>query len=135
MSLSVKEIRMNTGFSQKKFADLFKIPVSTLRKWEQGESTPPAYLVDLIADSLPSMDQTLEIIEGRNEALYYYDSAKNQLTDRMGNAILIREDLKGVNRENLKLYVSDLFESLYEIQNKFEHDCYYDKQDNIVWTD
>ena len=135
MSLSIKEMRMKTGLSQAKFAETFNIPVSTLRKWEQGDSSPSGYVIDLIARAIPSLNSSLEEISGRNNAVYYYDRNKKQLIDNKGNTILVKEDLEGVNRQNLRLYVSDLFESFYEIQNKFERDCYYDKQDDIVWTE
>ena len=135
MSISIKEMRMKTGLSQAKFAESLNIPVSTLRKWEQGESSPAGYVIDLIAKSIPSIDSSLERIAGRNDAVFYYDRNRKQIIDNRGNSILVKEDLEGVNRQNLKLYVSDLFESFYEIQSKFERDCYYDKQDDIVWTE
>ena len=135
MSLSIKEMRMKTGLSQAKFAETFNIPVSTLRKWEQGDSSPSGYVIDLIARAIPSLNSSLEKISGRNNAIYYYDRNKKQLIDNKGNAILVKEDLEGVKRQNLRLYVSDLFESFYEIQSKFERDCYYDKKDDIVWIE
>ncbi len=135
MSLSIKEMRMKTGLSQAKFAETFNIPVSTLRKWEQGDSSPSGYVIDLIARAIPSLNSSLEEISGRNNAIYYYDRNKKQLIDNKGNAILVKEDLEGVKRQNLRLYVSDLFESFYEIQSKFERDCYYDKKDDIVWIE
>ena len=135
MSLSIKEMRMKTGLSQAKFAETFNIPISTLRKWEQGDSSPSGYVIDLIARAIPSLNSSLEEISGRNNAIYYYDRNKKQLIDNKGNAILVKEDLEGVKRQNLRLYVSDLFESFYEIQSKFERDCYYDKKDDIVWIE
>lgn len=135
MSLSIKEMRMKTGLSQAKFAETFNIPVSTLRKWEQGDSSPSGYVIDLIARAIPSLNSSLEEISGRNNAIYYYDRNKKQLIDNKGNAIMVKEDLEGVKRQNLRLYVSDLFESFYEIQSKFERDCYYDKKDDIVWIE
>ncbi len=133
MSMIIKELRAKTGLSQQKFADLFDIPVSTLRKWEQGESSAPRYVVDLIARSLPSSDSSLEKIEGKDGAIFYYDKAKHTVTDVKGNHITISEDLSDVKRQNLKLYISDLFESFYEIQERFNRDCRYDKQEDIIW--
>lgn len=133
MSIIIKELRTKTGLSQQKFADLFSIPVSTLRKWEQGESSAPQYVVDLIARSLPSSDSSLEKIEGKDGAIFYYDKAKQQVADVKGNRITISEDLTDVKKQNLKLYISDLFESFYEIQERFNRDCRYDKQEDIIW--
>jgi transcriptional regulator with XRE-family HTH domain len=133
MSIIIKELRTKTGLSQQKFADLFSIPVSTLRKWEQGESSAPRYVVDLIARSLPSSDSSLEKIEGKDGAIFYYDKAKQQVADVKGNRITISEDLTDVKKQNLKLYISDLFESFYEIQERFNRDCRYDKQEDIIW--
>ncbi len=46
--MSVKEIRLQTGMSQNKFAEMFTIPVSTLRDWEQGRRTPSDYVVNMM---------------------------------------------------------------------------------------
>ena len=53
--------------------------------------------------------------------------------DQFGNEIFIREDLKEVKKQNLILYLEDLFEDFYTIQAKFNRDCYYDKQEDIKW--
>lgn len=47
------EVRRKTGLSQDKFASALRIPVKTIRNWEQGRSTPdPAAqaLLVLVAD-------------------------------------------------------------------------------------
>jgi len=51
----VKEIRRKTGLSQPKFADIFHIPVGTLRNWEQGRRHPegPAVALLKIIDADP----------------------------------------------------------------------------------
>lgn len=46
--MSIKEMRSQTGLSQSKFANMFEIPVSTLKDWEQGRRNPPAYVVKMI---------------------------------------------------------------------------------------
>ncbi len=46
--MNIKEIRIQTGLSQSKFASMFDIPVSTLKDWEQGRRTPPSYVVKMI---------------------------------------------------------------------------------------
>jgi hypothetical protein len=56
------------------------------------------------------------------------------VSDGRGNCILIREDLEGVKEQNLALYLTDLFKGFYEIQDKFDRDCKYDKEEDILWT-
>ena len=133
MSIYIKELRLKTGLTQKAFSELFGIPVSTLRKWEQGESTAPKYLVDLIARSLPATDESLEAIIGRDDEVFYYDKDRSQVVDKKGNRITISEDLSDVKKQNLKLYISDLFDDFYVIQERFNRDCRYDKQEDILW--
>ena len=47
--MMIADIRKETGLSQSKFAKRFGIPVRTLQQWEQGRSTPPDYVVRMIA--------------------------------------------------------------------------------------
>jgi len=46
--MSIKEMRISTGLSQSKFADMFDVPVATLKDWEIGRRTPPSYVVNMI---------------------------------------------------------------------------------------
>ena len=46
--MEIKELRVCTGLSQNKFANMFEIPVATLKDWEQGRRTPPGYVVNMI---------------------------------------------------------------------------------------
>ena len=48
----LKQMRSNTGMTQKNFAAKFDIPVSTYEQWEMGMRTPPTYIVDMIATIL-----------------------------------------------------------------------------------
>ena len=50
--MDIKELRLQTGMSQPKFADLFGIPLGTLRNWEQGIATPPSYVSEMIKDRI-----------------------------------------------------------------------------------
>ncbi len=67
----IKEMRLATGMSQSQFAKKYNIPVSTLRKWEQGESRPPAYVVELISNAIPSDCDNLVKITASNGKDYY----------------------------------------------------------------
>lgn len=46
--MQIRELRLNTGLSQRKFAGLFDIPVSTLKDWEQERRNPPAYVITMM---------------------------------------------------------------------------------------
>ena len=50
--MEIKELRLQTGMSQPKFADLFGIPLGTLRNWEQGIATPPSYVSEMIKNRI-----------------------------------------------------------------------------------
>lgn len=46
--MEVKELRLQTGLSQSKFAKMFDIPISTLKDWEQERRNPPAYVINMM---------------------------------------------------------------------------------------
>lgn len=129
----IRELRESTGMTQKAFAKMYGIPISTLRKWEQGEASPAPYVANLLARTLPDMDSTLQKITGREGVSYYYDKNQKFVSDMRGNKIFIQEDIEGVKRQNLVLYLENLFDRFYEIQEKFNRDCKYDKEEDILW--
>lgn len=44
----IKELRLQTGLSQSKFANLFDISLATLKDWEQERRNPPAHVIDMM---------------------------------------------------------------------------------------
>ena len=134
MYYDIKELRESTGMTQKEFAEMYGIPLSTLRKWEQGEASPAQYVANLLARTLPCMDSALQKITGRKGDSYYYNKEQMYVADMRGNKIFIKEDLEGIKEQNLVLYLEDLFERFYEIQEKFNRDCKYDKEEDILWS-
>ena len=132
--MNIKEIRKTTGLSQSKFADMFGIPVSTLRKWEQGEASPAPYIVDMLIKLLPSADDYLQEISDTDGRKYYYDKNKKTISDTLGNFIRIDANINSVKKENLPLYVYDMFQGLYEIQERFNRDCRLDIKEDIIWS-
>ena len=46
--MDVRELRLQVGLSQSKFAKMFEVPVSTLKDWEQKRRTPPTYVVNMM---------------------------------------------------------------------------------------
>lgn len=134
MTYMIRELRDTTGMTQKEFANMYGIPLSTLRKWEQGESSPAPYVLNLLAKSLPSTNSSLWKIHDNNGIVYYYDKNKRTVADMRGNVIMVQEDLKEIKKQNLVLYLQDLFEDFYEIQEKFNRDCRFDKEEDILWS-
>ena len=134
MSIIIRELRDRTKLSQKEFAEKYGIPVSTLRKWEQGETTPAPYVVSMLAKQIKGSNERLQKIEHKDGSVFYYDFISSTLTDIYGNSIVVKEELAGVKSQNLPLYVKELFESFYEIQNKFNQDIVLDKKEDIIWS-
>lgn len=134
MTYVIRELRDSTGLTQKEFADMYGIPLSTLRKWEQGESSPAPYVLNLLARTIPCINDSLWKINGTGGIVYYYDKNKRTVADMRGNAIMVQEDLKEIKEQNLILYLQDLFEGFYAVQEKFNRDCRFDKEDDIIWT-
>ena len=71
--MNIKELRIMTGQTQKQFAENFGIPVGTLRRWEYGESTPAPYVIKLIADKIPEINEDIEGVKKENLVLYAKD--------------------------------------------------------------
>ena len=134
MLIDIKELRDSTGMTQKEFASRYGIPISTLRKWEQGESSPAPYVAALLARTLPDTESSLKRIKTRGGKTYYYNPVKKEVSDVKGNRITIQEDLEGVKEQKLALYLEDLFEGFYRLQDKFDRDCRYDKEEDILWS-
>lgn len=44
--MTIKEIRALTNLSQPQFCEKYRIPLPTLRKWEQGKREPPDYVIE-----------------------------------------------------------------------------------------
>ena len=107
MEKSIKELRNSTGLTQREFAQKYQIPISTLRKWEQGEASPAKYVISLIAKTLPSTDMNLKKIEGYNGEAYYYDRIKNMVFDSQGNGVSVEEDLDDVKAVNISIYLEE----------------------------
>ena len=133
MPSTIRELRDTTGLSQRKFGELLGIPVSTIRKWEHGESNPPSYVLRLIAESLPAADASLQKIVTERGESFFYDKDRHAVIDRLGNRISTKAAVESVNQHNLGIYLEDLFQDFYRIQAKFDRDCKYDLTDGIIW--
>ena len=134
MHYKIRDLRDMTGMTQKAFAAHYGIPLSTLRKWEQGEASPADYVVALIAKSVPAANKFLKPVRGQNGTSYFYDAQSRTVYDSAGNAIRVNEGIEGVKEQNLPVYLADLFEDLYAIRDRFDRDCRFDKQEDIIWS-
>ena len=132
MNYDIKLLRRRTELSQTAFAEKFHIPVSTLRKWEQGEASPPSYVVELLAKQLPAASGSLPPIHGTHGD-YWYDAAAGMIYDNQGNGIRTDADFSEVHPENLAIYADDLFQDFYALQKRFDGDCAADKKYDIIW--
>lgn len=129
----IKELRQSTNLSQKEFAEMFHIPLSTLRKWEQNESTPPSYVISLIKNSLPQTNKDFEIYLGNEGQKYYLDKNNNRVGDSLGNWISYHESISDVIKENIGLYIENLFNKYYEAIKNFDDELKSDKIHKIKW--
>lgn len=46
--MTIREIRALTNLSQPQFCEKYRVPLPTLRKWEQGKREPPDYVIELL---------------------------------------------------------------------------------------
>ena len=60
--MEIKEIREKLGWTQKKFAEYFNIPLGTIHNWEQGLRKPPVYVVKLIERVLAAENKEVRAI-------------------------------------------------------------------------
>jgi len=129
----IKELRNSTNLSQNEFAEMFHIPVSTLRKWEQNESTPPSYVIDLIRNALPQSNKKYEMYYGTHKNRFYLDRKNKKVGDSLGNWISYHEDISNVIKENIGIYIENLFNKYYEAVKGFDDELKSDKLYHIKW--
>lgn len=127
----VKELRAKTKKSQREFANTYKIPLSTLKKWEQNESKPAPYFLYLLSNDIDNKNHLIEITD--MEHSYYYDDINGKIYNKEGDCIKIECDVLKANKNNLMLYLSELNEQITYIKNDFNLKCTLDRKENIVW--
>ena len=127
-------MRDMTRLTQREFAAKFDIPIGTLRRWEYGESKPAPYIIKLIALQLPVDQGKMEQIKDEEGNIFFYNKEAGYLMDMQGTRINIKDELEEVKKQNLILYIKDLFEAYYEILDKFDRNCKLDKTEDIIWS-
>lgn len=96
--------------TQKKFTESFEIPLSTLRKWKQGESNPSPYIIKLISRLIAIDNKELIHIKSKHRD-YYYDNVNNVVYDSLLNGIKIKYNFDLIKPQNLPIYLDRLFEN------------------------
>jgi DNA-binding transcriptional regulator YiaG len=46
--MTFKEMRQKMGLTQKQVSDIYRIPYSTVQKWEHNINTPPEYILKMM---------------------------------------------------------------------------------------
>lgn len=107
--MTIKEIRHLTTLSQPKFCEKYGIPLQTFRKWEQGYSHCPDYVVELLEFKV-------------REDLKMEKQIPMSMVDEMKE---LKDELKSVsakNAEDMLKYLSDEEKNcllrLYVYENK-----------------
>ena len=60
----IKEMRSETGMTQKEFAEYFDIPIDSIQNWETQRRKPPTYVPGLIRRLLEYRRKYGELKEG-----------------------------------------------------------------------
>lgn len=68
--MTIKEIRKQTGMSQREFAEYFGIPVRTIQEWEQERRQPPPYLSELLERILDSEKRRRKLKEVPQDRIF-----------------------------------------------------------------
>jgi len=98
----LKQLRMQTGLSQKEFAEKVKIAYAQYNRYERGDNTPNAESLSKLADALNvSVDYILEGEEKNAAMANFEDKALLQLFNDV-------ENLKKEDKEFIKQVLSDL---------------------------
>ena len=56
----IKDLRAETGLTQKAFSDVYGIPLRTIENWESGVRNPPEYVVELLRYRITTEGKTDE---------------------------------------------------------------------------
>lgn len=60
---NMKIKRQTAGLTQKQFAELFDIPLDTVKSWESGRRNPPEWAQNLILEKLDQIEQEQKKID------------------------------------------------------------------------
>lgn len=127
----MKKLRKSTNKSQSEFASTYNIPLSTLKKWEQNESKPAPYVLSLLTSAI---DKEKTLVEISNiEHTYYFDPITKTVYNKNGDSIKLGYDILKVKKNNLLIFLEDIFNEYQYIKKEFIIRCTADRKENIEW--
>lgn len=133
--MNIRDLRMEEGLTQREFSERYGIPLPTLRHWEQNVSSPPPYYIALLSQMLSGSSEPTIKLEGKNKESYHYCAETSELSDSAGNKIVASNELLKVKKENLSLYLTELFTSIDAALERFERLCIRDQESDILWIE
>lgn len=123
--------RKNKKLSQSQFSKLFNIPISTLRKWEQKESNPSKYFIQML---LNEDKEGKQFVSFENEEVkYLYDFHNSIVYDKLNTGIKINYDIRKISKDNIIQMLDQLFNDYYKLVDKFEIQCSIDEEQKGKW--
>ena len=86
--MNIKELRLSQDLSQKDFSEKYKIPLGTLRRWEQGVTETPDYVLQLLVKDVTARpEQTQPIPQMDTAHLLRVVSVLNEMARLSRNGI------------------------------------------------
>ena len=124
--------RKERKLSQRQFAKAYNVPLSTLRKWEQKESTPSKFFIEMIKKD--EEDNPLIKITNENTT-YMFDKNRMVVYDNLQTGIKVNYDITSINKDNLFIILGQLFEDYYKMIERFKAQCKLDRKGNTKWRE
>ena len=66
---------------------------------------------------------------------HIYNTSTGSISDMHGNTIQVSSILSRVKAENIRLYLTALFDSINQARDEFLIDCEEDTGSDIIWTE
>lgn len=131
--MTIKTLRKISGLTQKEFSNKYDIPIRTLQRWEQNQSSPANYILKLLEkDICNDKDEIIKIPGDKID--YIYNVTRRQLINSKGIVINIEiKNIKKIKLNNLSIYCDVLFEKYNKGIKSFLEDCKYDETTDILW--
>lgn len=122
----IEEVRsMKEFMSIGEFASEIGVSESTLRNWDKSGKLVPhhrtkggqrVYKDDQAAEFLKP-ERIVKIQGRKGRDVYYFNYADNSVTDKIGNRIVLSDNIDGVQDILVQDYIDDIFHNLYTRAN------------------
>ncbi len=80
-------------------------------------ATPGAIVESLFVEGSDGNDRIVKIQGRKGRDVYYFNYADNSVTDKIGNRVILQENIDGVQDIVLQDYLDDLFHKMYHTAN------------------